>query len=581
MKTLRPYQKQALDSVKHHLKNHSEAVLVNASVGAGKSLIIAELLKSMEKAGYGVLCITMNSTLIEQNAQTYKEQGGSCGIYCSELKRKETGPLIIFASPHSVVQAIKKHKKLSEKIFRLIVIDECHQINAQKKDSMYMRIIQHFGIVCQGSGLSYRVLGLTGTPYRGKNHIAGDDKFFKHIACDIDTAWLIEQGYLVRPVFGEHDTPELDFSKLKTNRMGNFNSREIDSVLRRSKRLTFDILQEVSKIVENRSGAFIFASSVNHCRECLDALPEGQAAIIVGDTPGETRKKLIKEAKQGDIKYLINVNCLTTGVDVPQFDTVVFLRPTESLVLYTQAIGRGLRLCENKNDALILDYAGNIERHGDIDDPIINQANLLKSKKQEYDYVIPCPVCETLNKETARRCIGVQNNKRCAHYFEFRLCEKCETKNDIIARHCYNCRAELIDPNKRLTQYFGSVKILTVEVRETRYYLTRHFANNTLVFHVVYVTSVGVIKEVFFTHSEKARKYTYHKFIKHHFPDDRSFLYRHMQDYDKVSEKFNDMEAVCPHHLVCRDEGLKYKITQRIFCQDSTHDEAKNAICES
>src|SRR5271170_5238787 len=99
MKTLRPYQQDVLDKLRVRLKETDEPLLVNASVGAGKSLIIAELLMIIERAGWRALCLTMNSTLIRQNAETYIAQGGKAGIYCAALGEKDTSEPIVFASP--------------------------------------------------------------------------------------------------------------------------------------------------------------------------------------------------------------------------------------------------------------------------------------------------------------------------------------------------------------------------------------------------------------------------------------------------------------------------------------------------
>ena len=108
--------------------------------------------------------------------------------------------------------------------------------------------------------------------------------------------------------------------------------------------------------MKNHAGAFIFAVSKKHCEECLKSLPQNEARIITGDTPHEERKRILEGARMGQIKYLISVNCLLTGIDVTNFDICAFLRPTESLVLYVQAIGRALRLHSGKSRALILDY---------------------------------------------------------------------------------------------------------------------------------------------------------------------------------------------------------------------------------
>ncbi len=203
MKTLRPYQQEVLDKLRTRLKETDYPLLVNASVGAGKSLVIASLLQTIERAGWRALCLTMNSTLIRQNAETYKKQGGNAGIFCAALGKKDIGEPIIFASPMSVRGSIKRSGKLSKIPFNLIIIDECHNINVNEKGTTYMRIFNHYSIYAQTLDHKLRFVGLTGTPYRGKGHtIVGEKLFFKEEVCAITAEWLIQENYLTPPLWG-------------------------------------------------------------------------------------------------------------------------------------------------------------------------------------------------------------------------------------------------------------------------------------------------------------------------------------------------------------------------------------------
>lgn len=572
MKQLRPYQKEVLDKLLLKLKDSTEPLLVDASVGAGKSLIIAELLKVMERAGFRALCLTMNSTLIRQNAETYIAQGGNAGIYCAALDRKETEQPIIFASPLSVRQSIKRAGKLAKTPFNLIVVDECHNINFKDRNTTYMRIFNHYSIFAQTNQHKLRYVGLTGTPYRGKgNTIVGEEHFFKEKVCAITAEWLIEQKYLTTPVWGYCEkTLRYDFDELKVNAMGRFNASELENAVKKSPRLTGQIMAEVTEIVKNRKGAFIFASSVAHCKECADMLPPDQTAIITGDTPDKLREEYIGKARAGIIKYLVNVNVLCTGVDVPTFDTVVFVRPTESLVLYMQCLGRGLRLADGKTDCLILDYAGNLERHGDIDNPIINAA-LQKKKDDDPDYCIECFCCHTMNKLTARRCIGMPNNQRCDHWFEWKDCPKCETKNDIVARQCRECKCELIDPNQKLRDNASNRNKVIFPVRETQYSLSS--VNGWPRFNICYMldddssdsTFPRVVNESFMLSSEKAVKYFYHTIVKKHFENPYD-AYSQLQNIQFLKNVIESGELYSPDCIECikADSGF-YKVTKKYF----------------
>ncbi len=562
IKQLRPYQQKIVNDTLSQLKHSNEPILIEASVGAGKSLILSSVLLVLERAGYNALCLTLNSTLIQQNAQTYQLQEGNCSIYCAGLKSKCTENFIVFASPNSICQGIRNKEKISTKPFRLIVIDEVHNLNFHDSSSMYMRILNHYSMLAQVEGYSFKVIGLTGTPYRGKAvSIVGPNEFFKSKICSITAAELISQGYLVRPHFGLIDTDAYDFSKLRVNNTGNFNGKELQAVIDKNERLTSMIMAELQIIMQKYMGAFIFAATRKHCEECAKSLPDGQWAIITGETPHEERKQILDGARRGDIHYLISVNCLNVGVDVPSFDVVAWLRPTESLVLYTQGIGRILRLHPDKSHGLVLDYAGNLDRHGDLDDPIINEA-LKPNAETEKDFVIPCYTCGTLNTVHSRRCIGRVDNARCSHYFEFKECPQCGIENDITSRACRGCDFELIDPNAKLNLLKQEYKLY---VASGEYWLTKKMAASFPIVNASYNCGGEIVFESYNTSSSKARNILYAKFVRHHLSDSSKF-YPHLHIYEKLHQMIYENEIKTPSILNCtKDKYGHYVIKSKLF----------------
>lgn len=552
MKNLRPYQQEALTKLRKRLKETTHPLLVTASVGAGKSLIIAELLKVIEKANWRALCLTLNSTLIEQNAATYKLQGGHCGIYCAGLNAKDTDSPILFGSPHSIAKSLPDIK------FNLIVIDESHNIDGNNNNTMYMKILNYYGHKAQENNYSFRIVGLTGTPYRGKSiSIVGEDQFFKEEVVNISTHWLIENKFLTPIKFGLCKET-YDFSKLRINHLGKFEHKELQAVINQSERLTGELMRNLTVIMKNHTGAFIFAATRKHCEECAKSLPEGEFAIITGETPHAIRKEIIDKARAGIIKYLINVNCLTTGIDIPSFDVCVWLRPTESLSLYTQGIGRVLRLHEGKTCAIVLDYAGNLQRHGDIDDPIINEA-LQPTHETKDEYCIPCYCCNTLNTVHARRCIGVIERVRCDYYFQFKACQNCSIQNDITARACRQCNEELVDPNLKLKKENIT---FTVNVKEAKYWINT--SQNGPIIYGSYKTDDIDIVETFFLTSEKSRNVAYAKFIRLHIPR-ASYYYMQMHNYEKMKMMLCEKELKTPSELTVKYEENKPIIIKKRF----------------
>ena len=558
-KVLRPYQQKIVNDTLSQMKNSNSPILIEASVGAGKSLILSSVLLVLERAGYNALCLTLNSTLIQQNAETYKLQDGNCSIYCAGLQSKCTENFIVFASPNSICQGIRNKEKVSAKPFRLIVIDEVHNLNFHDSSSMYMRILNHYSMLAQIEGYSFKVIGLTGTTYRGKGiSIVGPKEFFKSKICSITAAELIAQGYLVRPNFGLIDSDAYDFSKLRVNNTGKFSGKELQSVIDKSERLTTKIMAELQVVMQNHTGCFIFASTRKHCIECFNGLPEGTARIITGETPHEERKQILDDARRGNIRYLISVNCLGVGVDIPSYDVCAWLRPTESLVLYTQGIGRVLRLHPGKFRALVLDYAGNLDRHGDIDDPIINEA-LKPNEQNEKDYVIPCYTCGTLNTVHSRRCIGRVAESRCTHYFEFKACHDCGIENDITSRACRGCDCELIDPNAKLS--IKTIDSYRLDVINAEYWVT--MISNHCTVNAKYMTKYGAVFESFVTNSEKSKNILYAKFIRLHVPSPSTF-YMLLDQPEAMKLMLN--KVVTPHTLVCKkDDYGHYVIKSKLF----------------
>ena len=570
-KILRDYQQDVVNRIKYSLKNNTHPLLATLSVGAGKSVIIAEILLWLEHKNYRALCLTLNSTLIQQNHDTYKIQGGNPGIYCSGLKSKNHSANVIFASPHSIEIGIKNKNPISEQRFNLIIVDECHNVSMDEK-TMFRRIFNHYGFMAQQFQYSYRILGLTGTPFRFKGEaIVGPKQFFKEEVCNIKTHWLIERGFLVPAIFGHKNVDSFDMSSLRVDKKGKFKHDELQKIIDKQSRLTEKIIYEIVNIVESgRNGAFIFASTIKHAEECIKALPQEKSACITGDTPHEQRKKILDAARNGTIKYLVNVATLLVGVDVPNFDTVCWLRPTESLVIYTQGIGRVLRLFPGKLSGLVLDYAMNAQRHGDIDDPIINAA--IQPLKGDIDYVIPCHDCGTLNSVFGRRCIGLVGGRRCEHFFEFRECSSCRTKNDIVARSCRNCGIELIDPNKKLHMNAPKEKI-SLKVIKVRYWANMSAYSHHPIIHVKYRCQHASqtedeftdVYEVFYTNTPLAKNIFWGNFIKQHFADTTDF-YSRLTNLSFIMEILRSEELLTPNEIICvLGKNGKLKISKKMF----------------
>ncbi|MGL4928011.1 MAG: helicase-related protein [Plesiomonas shigelloides] len=355
-----------------------------------------------------------------------------------------------------------------------VLAHNCHQVPFDEPRSQYMQVIDHFSknAVRIGSKRPLQIGGMSGSPYRGIQSIAGE--FWDEIVYNIGIEKATEEGYLTAPIYGYPDDDEegYDFSQLETMRNSwEFSEEDLDRIVMsgEGKARLVRIMTEVKAKTLDRNQIIIFASTKRHASEVRSVLlalgeKEGSIGLVTDDTPERERDAAIDKSKAGELRWLINVSCLTTGFDSPLIDTVLFLRPVGSLTLLLQCLGRAARLLKDwmiekgysKPNYLVLDYAGVFDRLGHLlESPIISDAELAKDKQDEKPTQF-CPVCHEENSLKARRCRGKDKNEpdgRCGHFFgKFVLCPSCQTKNDTTAQVCRNpcCRRELIDPNRKL-----------------------------------------------------------------------------------------------------------------------------------
>ena len=225
MKELRLYQKQAVQECWNVLKETDEPVLLMASVGAGKSLMLADILLRMQKLGKRALCLVNNAELVRNNCATFKEQGGEASIYCAALGEKDESAPVVFGTPQSILNGINKNERIAQIKFNIILVDEAHAINYLDDRSVFMRILRHY----KQEYPQMRLLGATGTNFRFKGtEIVGNNCLFKRQVGNITTEQLINDKYLIDPDFKIDPKLVIDFSKVKIKSNGKFDSKDLD-----------------------------------------------------------------------------------------------------------------------------------------------------------------------------------------------------------------------------------------------------------------------------------------------------------------------------------------------------------------
>ena len=462
---LRPYQQEAVDATLAHFRKTDESAVIVLPTGAGKSLVIAELARLAKRK---ILVVTHVKELVEQNHAKYQSYGLTGGIFSAGLKRKESHHQVTFAS----VQSVSANLDQFRDEYSLVIIDECHRVSGEET-SQYQRIIE----LLRQQNDSLKVLGLTATPYRlamgwiYRYHYRGfvrgeDDKPFQYCIYELPLNYMINRGYLTRPELVNAAVAQYDFSALPQDRFGEYAERDVNQLLSKHKRVTRAIIEQVVELAAERQGVMIFAATVEHAREVAGYLPEHETALITGATDLKDRDLLIQRFKQRQLKYLVNVSVLTTGFDAPHVDFIAILRPTQSVSLYQQIVGRGLRLDEGKQDCLVIDYAGN---HVNLHHPEVGEP---KPNPDSEPVQVFCPDCGFANifwgktdddgrviEHYGRRCQGLlepvdrvqdERPQQCDYRFRFKECPHCGAENDIAARNCHQCQKAIIDPDDQL-----------------------------------------------------------------------------------------------------------------------------------
>ena len=371
----RPYQSEAVEAVYEHLRTKDNNPCVVLPTGTGKSLVLAQIAKdAVEKWNGRVLILAHVKELLEQNADKIRKLCPELkiGIYSAGLRSRDTTEQVIVAGIQSVY-----NKACELDAFDLVIVDEAHLISSEG-DGMYRTFLADMKVI----NPHVRVIGLTATPFRLKGGlICKPENILNEICYEAGLKEMIQQGYL-SPLISRAGRAEANLANLHI-RGGEFISDEVAAAMDNDALVT-SACREIVELTRDRKSVLIFTASVDHCKhvaEKIQAFSGKECAIVTGDTSPAERAEIIARFKgefipadlfgtpKPPLKFLANVNVLTTGFDAPNTDCVVMLRPTNSPGLLIQCAGRGTRLSPEtgKSSCLFLDYGGNILRHGPLD----------------------------------------------------------------------------------------------------------------------------------------------------------------------------------------------------------------------
>ena len=395
--SLRPYQQKASDVAVNYFARKDRKVVRNGIIilptGAGKSLVIADIASRIDEP---LIVLQPSKEILEQNVAKYASYGfGEYSVYSASLNRKEISR-VTFATIGSVINHMGEFGA-----FHKVIVDECHQVNPQ--NGMYKRFFE---------ATERKIIGLTATPYRlasvqlppkfGKIPQYGSmlrfitrsrPRIFSDVLYYCQVKELLQQGYLAQLRY--FNLTRIDLANVKVNSTGaDFDDRSLFNEMERVD--LFGYLCEITERLLNpkrggqRKGILVFTKFVNDA-QMLSQRFAGVCEMVSGETPKKEREAIIERFKSGVTKVVANVGVFTTGFDYPELDTVVLARPTMSLALYYQMVGRCVRPSQGKV-GWIVDLCGSYSKFGKVEDLVVDEQErgkwVIKSKGVQLTNVV-------------------------------------------------------------------------------------------------------------------------------------------------------------------------------------------------
>jgi len=403
--TLRPYQADLIARVRAAYKEGSKAPLLQLATGGGKTVCFAEITRGAQAKGNHVLILAHRIELVDQISAALTEADVRHGIMAAGYEHR----------PHTVTVASVQtlvRRLMSLPVPNLIVCDEAHHVASGNT----------WGKVFSTWPAAKR-LGVTATPVRQDGKGLGEH--FDTMILGPTTAELIEQGYLCRPrIFAP---PTIDTSGLRI-KMGDFVTADAEARADKPS-ITGDAIGHYTKHAHGKP-AIVFATSVAHAEHIAAQFRESgyKAVSLNGGSGREVRRMVIEDFRRGAIQVLASCDLFGEGLDVPNIHAAIMLRPTSSLGLFLQQIGRALRTAPGKSEALIFDHAGNCLRHGLPTGPrdwhlTYDEAH---EKKKPALAVRVCTACFAANAARSQTCTN------CGHEFDVKSRQVSQVEGELI-----------------------------------------------------------------------------------------------------------------------------------------------------
>lgn len=361
---LRDYQKAASDKAVAFFLNpkikHNGLIVI--PTGGGKSWVIADIANRLND---NVLIFCPSKEILVQNYEKMvKICPFDCAVYSASVGQKQIAK-ITFATIGSAIN----HKE-QFRHFKYVLVDEAHLCNP--KEGMYKEFFQT---------LNCKIIGLSATPYRlsSSRDFGSMLKFitrtrpcvFSEVIYQVQISTLLDMGYLSKLNYYPMNPVGWNELNLKVNTTGADYTDK--SVVKEYERIDFygflvSIVQRLMnpKSGVKRKGILVFTRFLKEAERLTWSVPG--TAIVSGETPKKERERILEAFKSGEISVVANVGVLTTGFDYPELDTIVMARPTMSLALWYQIVGRAIRPHPSKEAGWVVDLCGNVKRFGEVKD---------------------------------------------------------------------------------------------------------------------------------------------------------------------------------------------------------------------
>jgi superfamily II DNA or RNA helicase len=377
---LREYQKSALDKIRTEYSKGNRSILVVSPTGSGKGVILSELIRSANNKGARVLFLVHRREILFQVSRYMGKYSIPHGVILSG-EEYDPGNMVELATVQTLYSRMKRRDYDAADI---IIIDEAHNSTAPTYRSVIER---HKGNM---------VVGFTATPCRQSGHGLGT--LYDALVNVATIEDLTRQGYLVPVRYYAPSEPDLSGVKITA---GDYNEKQLDVVMRKPK-LVGDIVENWLRIAKGQQ-TVVFTTTVAHSVAVCDAFMFAgvNAEHVDGRTDKDEREAILNRFTNGDTTVLCNCCVFTEGVDIPSISCVVMARPTKSLALYMQTIGRGMRPHEGKQHMTYIDHAGACYEHGPVheitewslDESTKNTNKKNDERKERESRPITCEMC--------------------------------------------------------------------------------------------------------------------------------------------------------------------------------------------